>query len=57
MAPHAMVTNTNGNSLPEKTGPVPSMNFVTGGISMSGITTRIPTPSASTTPIFTNADR
>ena len=57
IAPHAIVTNTNGNSLPANMGPVPSMNCVTAGISRGGIAMRMPTPSASTTPILTNAER
>ncbi len=32
MAPHAMVMKTNGNSLPLKSGPVPSTNCVSAGI-------------------------
>ena len=31
IAPQAIVMNANGNSLPAKTGPVPSMNGVSGG--------------------------
>ena len=49
--------NANGNSLPAKTGPVPSMNCVSAGICSGGSTTRMPNASAITTPIFTNADR
>ena len=57
IAPQAMVTNTKGNNLPANTGPVPSMNRVIGGISSGGRTMRMPTASASTTPILTNAER
>ena len=35
-APQAMVMNTNGKTLPEKMGPVPSTNFVIAGIFSSG---------------------
>ena len=38
-APHAIVMNRNGNSVPENTGPVPSMNRVTCGIASGGATT------------------
>src|SRR5436309_2705536 len=31
-APQAMVMNRNGNTLPDQTGPLPSMNLVTAGI-------------------------
>ena len=37
-APQAMVMNRNGNSLPEKTGPVPSRNRVVAGIASFGAT-------------------
>jgi hypothetical protein len=57
MAPQAMVMNTNGNTLPANTGPVPSMNGVTAGIWMGGSTMMMPAASATTTPIFTNALR
>ncbi len=57
IAPHAMVMNTNGKSLPANTGPVPSMNRVSAGICSGGRTTRMPTASDRTTPILTNADR
>jgi hypothetical protein len=57
IAPQAMVMNANGNTLPANTGPVPSVNCVSAGIWSGGNTIRIPTASASTTPIFTNADR
>jgi hypothetical protein len=32
IAPHAIVMNTNGKTLPPKIGPVPSMNCVSAGI-------------------------
>ena len=37
-APQAMVMNRNGNSLPENTGPVPSMKRVVAGIASVGAT-------------------
>ncbi len=37
-APQAMVMNRNGNSVPENTGPVPSMKRVVAGILRSGAT-------------------
>ena len=37
-APHAMVMNRNGNSLPENTGPVPSRKRVVAGIARFGAT-------------------
>ena len=57
MLPQAIVMNANGKSPPANTGPVPSMNRVNGGIWSGGSTTRMPTASATTTPIFTNAER
>ena len=36
IAPHAIVMNANGKSLPAKTGPVPSMNRVSAGICSGG---------------------
>ena len=36
IAPQAMVMNANGNSLPAKTGPVPSTNGVSAGIWSGG---------------------
>src|SRR6516162_3909572 len=49
-APQAMVMKQNGKILPAKIGPVPSTNRVKAGSWSSGLTKRIPTPSASTTP-------
>ena len=57
IAPQAIVMKQKGKSLPANTGPVPSMNCVSAGICSGGSTTRMPTASASTTPIFTNAER
>ena len=57
IAPQAMVMNANGKILPAKTGPVPSVNCVSAGICSGGSTITIPSANASTTPIFTNAER
>ena len=56
-APQAMVMNRNGNSAPEKTGPVPSMKLVTAGICRSGRTMTMPTASATMVPILRKVDR
>ena len=53
-----MVMNTNGNTLPAKTGPVPSMNRVSAGISICGQhERRSPTASATIVPSFMNVLR
>ena len=57
IAPQAIVMNAKGNSLPAKTGPVPSMNCVSAGIWSGGSTMTTPRASAATTPIFTKAER
>ena len=57
IAPQAIVMKANGNSLPAKTGPVPSMNCVTAGIFSGGISTTIAVPSTRIVPIFRNAER
>ena len=46
IAPHAIVMNANGNTLPANTGPVPSMNCVSAGICSGGSEMRMPTASA-----------
>ncbi len=56
-APQAMVMNTNGNTLPLKSGPVPSTNFVIAGIFRSGCMIRMATASKATTPSFRKVDR
>jgi len=56
-APQAMVMNRNGNTLPAHAGPVPSMNFVTAAICMSGRTTMMASASSSMVPIFRKVDR
>ncbi len=57
MAPHAIVMNANGKTFPAKIGPEPSVNLVSAGIWSGGSTIRMPSASASTTPILTNAER
>jgi hypothetical protein len=57
IAPQAMVMNTNGNTLPANTGPVPSTKRVTGGMASGGSASTMPAASATTTPILTNALR
>ena len=49
--------NTNGNSLPPKIGPVPSMNCVTAGILICGCMMTIAIASRITMPSFRNVDR
>ena len=57
-APQAMVMNTNGNSFPAKTGPVPSRpNSVIASFWSSGLARTRPTASSTITPIFMNVDR
>ena len=56
-APQAMVMKQNGKILPAKIGPVPSTKRVKAGSCSSGRTNRMPTPSISTTPSFTNVLR
>ena len=46
-----------GNILPAKMGPVPSTNRVNAGISIGGLTARIPTASARIVLSFTNVLR
>ncbi len=57
MAPQAMVINKNGNKLPEKTGPVPSIKWVTAGILRSGNAITIPTAKPRITPILRKVDK
>ena len=56
-APQAMVMNRNGNRLPDQTGPVPSMNWVTAGIFMCGATITMPIARPTMVPIFRKVDR
>ncbi|MCY1425231.1 hypothetical protein D9M71_410150 [compost metagenome] len=57
IAPQAMVINRNGNKLPEKTGPVPSIKWVTAGIFNSGNAMIIPTAKPRMTPILRKVDK
>ncbi len=57
IAPQAIVMNAKGNTLPANTGPLPSVNCVSAGMWSGGSEMRMPTASANTTPIFTNAER
>ncbi len=57
MAPHAMVMKTNGNTLPVKSGPVPSTNCVIAGIFKVGCMITIAMASSRTTPSLRNVDR
>ena len=52
-----MVMKRKGNKLPDQTGPLPSMNFVTAGICRSGRTKRIPSASKSIVPTFRKVER
>ncbi|BDB41295.1 hypothetical protein IWGMT90018_17410 [Mycobacterium kiyosense] len=57
-APHAMVMNRNGNSVPANTGPSPRpANPDTAGAWMTGRTTHTPTASSAMVPTFMNVDR
>ena len=57
-APQAMVMKTKGNSLPAKTGPVPSVaKSVTASFCRTGAANSRPTASSTMTPIFMNVDR
>ena len=57
-APQAIVMNTNGNSDPANTGPVPlNANSVNAGVCIIGQASRIDTASRTITPIFMKLDR
>ena len=57
-APQAIVTNRNGNSGPDNTGPSPrAANSLTAGAAMAGCTTTIATASMRIVPIFMNVER
>ena len=57
-APQAIVMNTNGNSLPANTGPVPSTaQSVTASFCSVGAAITSPTASSMITPTFMNVDR
>src|ERR1700676_4424237 len=57
IAPQAMVMKQNGKIFPAKTGPLPSMNRVSGGIIMWGRTNKIAGASDKIAPVFMNALR
>ena len=57
IAPHAIVMNANGKTLPANTGPEPSVNCVSAGMCSGGSEMMMPSASAMTTPIFTKAER
>jgi hypothetical protein len=57
MAPQAMVMKQKGKIFPAKTGPVPSMKPVSGGMWISGRTIRIPMAMAKIAPTLTKAER
>ncbi len=52
IAPHAIVTKTNGKIFPGMIGPPPWINSVTIGIFNSGMTTKTPITRAAIVPIF-----
>jgi hypothetical protein len=56
-APHAIVMNRKGNSPPDQTGPLPSMNCVTAGIRSGGAMIAMPIASAVIAPILRKVDR
>ena len=55
--PQAMVMNRNGKRLPAQTGPEPSMNRVTEGISRVGRTRMMPIASKRIVPTLRKVDR
>ena len=57
MAPQAMVMNTKGNTLPPKSGPVPSTKGVMAGILICGCVMTIAIASRITVPSLRNVDR
>ncbi len=57
IAPQAIVMNTNGNTLPVNSGPVPSTNCVMAGILICGCMSRIAMASRNTVPSFRNVER
>jgi hypothetical protein len=57
-APQAIVMNTNGNSFPANTGPLPlSAKLVTAWFSSTGLAMARPTARSTMTPTFMNVDR
>ena len=57
IAPQATVMKANGKTLPPNSGPVPSTNWVSGGIRVGGCSAMIPTASSAMVPSLMNADR
>jgi hypothetical protein len=57
IAPQAMVIKQKGKIFPAKTGPVPSMKRVSGGIKICGRTKRMPTAREKIAPALMNALR
>ena len=57
IAPQAMVMKQNGNTLPARNRPEPSVNRVSAGIFKSGSTSRMPKASAKMVPSFMNVLR
>ena len=57
MAPQAMVINTNGNNLPPKIGPVPSVNWVRAGMWICGCKITMAMASKTTVPNLTKVDK
>src|SRR5260370_41009799 len=57
IAPHAIVMNAKGKTLPPKMGPVPSVKRVSAGISVGGCVAMIPIASAMIVPILMKAER
>jgi hypothetical protein len=57
MAPQAIVINAKGKIFPAKTGPLPSMNRVSGGICRVGRKARIPIANSDIVPSFTKVLR
>ena len=56
-APQAMVMKTKGNTLPPKSGPLPSMNWVRAGICSCGCISTIAIASRITVPSLRKVDR
>ena len=52
IAPHMMTMQTNGQTVPEITGPPPPRNGVVAGIFNTGCAAKMPTANTAITPIF-----
>ena len=57
IAPQAIVMKTNGNTLPPKSGPLPSTNGVSAGILICGCVSTIAIASRMTVPSLRKVDR